>query len=128
MKSILIVEDDPLSLEILTDFLSHHGYRIHSATTGPDGVAVFREQGPDLMLVDVQLPHMNGFEVCMAVKQTPEGKATPLLLMSAVYTETEHVRRYQDAGMQAEGYVKKPFELKVLLAQIRSLISQSQSQ
>ncbi len=122
MKSILVIEDDPLSLEILSDFLSHHGYQIRSAISGPEGLDSFGAERPDLMLVDVQIPHKNGFEVCMEVKQTAAGRDLPVLLMSAVYTESEHVKRYEQQGMQADGYVKKPFALKALLDQIRGLI------
>lgn len=124
MKTILVVEDDPLSLLILTDFLSAHGYTVRSASTGPDGLERFHEQTPDMMLVDVQLPRKNGFEVCIEVRQSPAGEALPVLLMSAVYTGEEYVRRYSDQGMRADGYVTKPFELDALLATVRGLIGE----
>jgi DNA-binding response OmpR family regulator len=125
VKTILVVEDDALNLQILTDFLSAHGYQIRGATSGPEGVDAFRAERPDLMLVDVQLPRKNGFEVCFEVKQSPQGQDLPVLLMSAVYTDAEHARRYAERGLHADGYVTKPFELAALLDKVRGLIGEA---
>jgi len=121
VKKILVVEDDPVNLQILSDFLAAHGYHIAGAVTGPDGVESFHRERPDLMLIDVQLPRKNGFEVCSEVKQSREGAATRVLLMSAVYTDREHTERYASPGL-ADGYLLKPFDLVELLARIRGLI------
>ncbi len=125
MKTILVVEDDALSLQILSDFLSAHGYQIRGAMTGPEGLDQFRLEKPDLALIDIQLPRKNGFEVCFEIKQSPEGQSTPVLLMSAVYTDTAHARRYAERGLSADGYVTKPFELFDLLARVRGLIGEA---
>lgn len=124
MKKILVVEDDPVNLQILSDFLAAHGYDICAAETGPDGVASFYREHPDLMLIDVQLPRKNGFEVCSEVKQSPEGAGTRVLLMSAVYTGREHVARSSAPGL-ADGYLLKPFDLAELLSRVRGLIGTS---
>ena len=121
MKKIVIVEDDPVNLQILSDFLGAHGYETRGAVTGPDGVDTFRRERPDLMLIDVQLPRKNGFEVCSEVRRMPEGAATKVLLMSAVYTEAEHVDRSAQPGL-ADGYLRKPFDLAELLGTVRGLI------
>ncbi|MCA9679606.1 MAG: response regulator transcription factor [Kofleriaceae bacterium] len=121
MKKILVVEDDPVNLQILSDFLSAHGYQTTAAVTGPDGVDSFRRERPDLLLVDVQLPRKNGFEVCSEVRATPEGAHTPVLLMSAVYTDREHSERNAGPG-KADGYLLKPFDLAELLLRVRGLI------
>lgn len=125
MKTILVVEDDPLNLQILTDFLAAHGYRIRGAQTGPEGVESFRAARPDLMLIDIQLPRKNGFEVCFEVRQEDAGRDLPVLLMSAVYTDTEHALRYSEQGLRADGYVTKPFELSALLEKVRGLIGEA---
>lgn len=125
MKTILVVEDDPLNLQILSDFLSAHGYETLGATTGPEGVESFKREQPDLMLVDVQLPRKNGFEVAFEVKATEQGSKTPVLLMSAVYTDTEHARPYTEQGLKADGYITKPFELNQLLATVQGLIGEA---
>jgi len=122
VKKILVVEDDPLNAQILADYLEANGYQPTIASNGVEGVERFHSDHPDLMLVDVQLPRKNGFEVCFEVKRSPEGETTPVLLMSAVYTNAEHARPYTERGLRAEGYLVKPFELRELLAHVRQLI------
>ena len=121
LKKILVVEDDPVNLQILSDFLSAHGYQTCHAVTGPEGVDSFHREHPDLMLVDVQLPRKNGFEVCSEIKQSEIGAQTRVLLMSAVYTGREHSDRYAQPGL-ADGYLLKPFDLAELLSRVRGLI------
>lgn len=125
MKTILVVEDDPLNLEILSDFLSHHGYRIRGATDGPEGIEQFRAEKPDLMLVDVQLPRKNGFEVCLEIKQSDEGRDTPVLIMSAVYGSPEYLESYEARGLVLDGFLTKPFQFASLLDQVRGLIGEA---
>ena len=120
MKRILVVEDDPVNLQILSDFLGANGYQIDGATSGPDGLARFEKSEPDLVLLDVQLPRQNGFEVCSAIKRT--GRTTPVVLMSAVYTDGDHVERMTARGIRADAYLEKPFDLARLLDQVRRLV------
>jgi DNA-binding response OmpR family regulator len=121
MKKILVVEDDPVNLQILTDFLAASGYDMRGASNGADGIRSFWAERPDLMLVDVQLPRKNGFEVCFEIKRTPEGANVPVLLMSAVYTPKDELDRHAAPSL-ASGYLTKPFDLAQLLAQVTTLI------
>jgi len=120
MKKILVVEDDPVNLQILSDFLGANGYQIDGAASGPDGLDRFKVSPPDLVLLDVQLPRQNGFEVCGEIKRT--GSPTPVVLMSAVYTDRDHVDRMSARGIRADGYLEKPFDLTLLLDQVRRLV------
>ncbi len=122
MKKILIVEDDPVNVLVLYDFLSAKGYHATVARNGRDGLIRFHEDSPDLMIIDVQLPLKSGFEVCFEVKRTPKGKTMPILLISAVYTDIEHAETYATDGLQAQGYLIKPFELTTLLDHVYRLI------
>jgi DNA-binding response OmpR family regulator len=124
MKSILIVEDDPLNAKLLTNLLEAHGYRTRLAKTGTEGVDAFGEETPDLMLIDVQLPRKNGFEVCFEVKRSDAGKSMPVLLMSAVYTDREHATRYSEE-LSADGYLMKPFDMNVLMERVHELIGRA---
>ena len=121
-KKILVVEDDPISVLVLYDFLSERGYRTYVARNGPDGIAKFLEEQPDLMLIDVQLPLRSGFEVCFEVRRTPHGQSMPVLMMSAVYLDLEHAERYTTDGLGAQGYLAKPFEFDDLLHEVYRLI------
>ena len=119
MKKILVVEDDPVNQMILTDFLAANGYTTIAASSGPDGIASFDREAPDLCLIDVQLPRKNGFEVVREIKT--RSATTPILLMSAVYSDRDQSQRV----IVADGYLTKPFDLVQLLAQVRQLIGEA---
>jgi DNA-binding response OmpR family regulator len=122
LKTILVVEDDPINGLVLLDYLEAHGYRVLLSKTGPDGVAAFAKDQPDLVLVDVLLPRKNGFEVCFDIKRTDRGRTTPVLLMSAIYKDVAHAEGYAKTDLGAQGFLVKPFELAELLARVHSLI------
>jgi CheY-like chemotaxis protein len=124
VKKILVVEDDPVNQMILVDFLAANGYQTVAAASGPEGIERFERDTPDLMLVDVQLPRKNGFEVVREIKSRPTGKTTPMLLMSAVYTDRDQTSRLEKLGSLADGYLSKPFDLVQLLAQVRQLLGE----
>jgi DNA-binding response OmpR family regulator len=125
VKKILVVEDDPVNQQILSDFLAANGYEIIAASTGPEGIERFETGAPDLLLVDVQLPRKNGFELVREIKSRPTGKSTPILLMSAVYTDRDQSDRTVQLGALADGYLSKPFDLVVLLTTVRELLGQA---
>jgi DNA-binding response OmpR family regulator len=124
-KTILVVEDDPVNGLVLLDFLEAHGYRVLLSKTGPDGVAAFELDHPDMVLVDVLLPRKNGFEVCFDIKRTEHGRDTPVLLMSAIYKDVAHAEQHARANVGAAGFLVKPFELGDLLARVRTLIGEA---
>lgn len=121
MKKILVIEDDPVNILVLYDFLSSRGYRTTLARNGIDGIERFHQDEPDLILIDVQLPRKNGFEVCFEIRRTPKGSDVPILLMSAVYTDLQHAEQHA-TGLQAQGYLVKPFELPTLLDHVYRLV------
>lgn len=123
MKKILVVEDDPVNQMILMDFLAANGYETIAANTGPEGIEQFDKTSPDLCLVDVQLPRKNGFELVREMKS--RGTNTPVMLMSAVYTDSDQSTRTVQLGVGADGYLTKPFDLVHLLAQVRQLLGET---
>ncbi|MBC7977263.1 MAG: response regulator [Myxococcales bacterium] len=125
MKKILVVEDDPVNQMILADFLAANGYLTITASTGPEGIERFETDAPDLLLVDIQLPRKNGFELLRDIKGRPEGRSTPILLMSAVYNDHDQSSRTVQLGTLADGYLSKPFDLVQLLAQVRHLLGET---
>ncbi|HVK83292.1 MAG TPA: response regulator [Kofleriaceae bacterium] len=121
-KKILVVEDDPVNQMILSDFLAANGYQTIAAGSGPEGIERFERERPDLLLVDVQLPRKNGFELVREIKGRPEGKTIPIVLMSAVYTHEDQSNRTIQLGTLADGYLSKPFDLVELLTTVRELL------
>jgi DNA-binding response OmpR family regulator len=120
-KKILVVADDPVNGLVLLDYLQAHGYRSMLSRNGPDGVAAFEKEQPDLVILDVLLPRKNGFEVCFAIRRAPGGADTPVLFMSAVYNDA-HAEKYARDDLRAQGYLVKPFELGDLLARVKALV------
>jgi CheY-like chemotaxis protein len=125
VKKILVVEDDPVNQMILADFLAANGYLTVAASSGPEGIERFDRDAPDLLLVDVQLPRKNGFELVREIKSRPTGKSIPILLMSAVYNDRDQSSRTIQLGTLADGYLTKPFDLVELLATVRRLLGET---
>ena len=124
VKKILVVEDDPVNQMILSDFLTANGYLTVAASSGPEGIERFERDAPDLLLVDVQLPRKNGFELCREIKSREPGKSTPIVLMSAVYSDRDQSNRTIQLGTLADGYLSKPFDLVQLLTTVRQLLGE----
>ncbi|MBS1580665.1 MAG: response regulator transcription factor [Bacteroidetes bacterium] len=113
---ILVVEDEPKVAAFLKQGLEESGYEVLSAYDGPMGRRLALQEAPDLVMLDVVMPGMNGTEVCRAIRQG--GGAMPILMLTALGTTEDKVTGL-DAG--ADDYLVKPFEFKELLARIRSL-------
>ena len=129
MHTILIVEDDPVSAEVLSTYLEAHGYETRTARTGPEALQMYKNSAElvrdsiNLMLVDVQLPYRNGFEVTHEIRKMPEGRDVPVVLMSAVYTSAERGKAYAAKGLRAQDFLVKPFDLDTMLTRVRELLS-----
>ena len=115
MKTILVVEDDPVNAHVLREFLGAYGYRTLVAPDGPKGVALFARERPDLMIIDVLLPHKNGYDVFDEVRATEDGKRTPVFMMSAIFDDIADVHSGRPAGERAQAYFTKPFDLHTLI-------------
>lgn len=116
MASILLVDDDPSLTEVVGEFLSGHGYTISTCTDGVQAVAAVRAAPPDLVVLDLTMPGMDGLTVCRTVRPFYGGK---ILMLTALIDDIDEV-----AGLEtgADDYVRKPVKPRVLLARIRSLL------
>jgi DNA-binding response OmpR family regulator len=113
-QTILVVEDDRNLAETLLYNLREEGYGAEVARTGIEAIAVARSQLPDLVLLDVMLPELDGFEVCRAVRAS---SSVPIIMLTA---RDDEVDRVLGLEMGADDYVVKPFSLRELLARIRA--------
>ena len=117
--SVLIVEDDPNIRELLQMYLEKDGYAVTLAADGGQGLEKFRAIQPDLVLLDVMMPVMDGWAVCKAIRQE---SSTPVIMFTAK-GETDDKVTGLKAG--ADDYVTKPFEMKELLARIEAVLRRS---
>ena len=122
-KRILIVEDEKNIVDILSFNLSKEGYETLEAYDGEAGLQLALEQNPDLILLDLMLPKMNGFDVCRSLRR--ENRSTPVIMLTAREEETDKVLGL-DAG--ADDYVAKPFGMMELLSRIRAVLRRASSQ
>ncbi len=113
-KKILVVEDEYALNESLRDFLTGEGYETHGVYDGAAALAAFATIEPDLVLLDVMIPNINGIEVCAKIRET---SGVPIIMLTAL-TDQEDVIRGLEAG--ADDYVKKPFEPAEFLARVKA--------
>jgi len=122
MSRILIIEDDRAILRGLKDNLEYESYEVLTATEGEQGYRLIQEHHPDLIILDLMIPKMDGYELCRKVRS--EGMATPILMLTA---RSEEVDRVQGLDLGADDYVTKPFSVPELLARIRAILRRVQS-
>ena len=121
MPTILIVEDDDTVREALSAGLESEGYEVILSDNGLDGLKQAKEEGPDLILLDLMLPEMDGLSVCRALRRDSD---VPIIMLTARGTEMDKI-----VGLEtgADDYVVKPFSLGELLARIRSLLRRTRN-
>ncbi|MBS7219026.1 MAG: response regulator transcription factor [Oscillospiraceae bacterium] len=116
-KTILIVEDEQNIVDILSFNLSREGYDTLEAYDGKTGLQLALEQNPDLILLDLMLPEMNGFDVCRKLREA--GSAVPILMLTAREEETDKVLGLE---LGADDYITKPFAMRELMARVKANI------
>jgi two-component system OmpR family response regulator len=114
---LLVVEDDPNIVELLSASLRFAGFEVRTATSGSSGVIAFKEQRPDLVVLDVMLPDLDGFEVIRQMRA--DGVRTPVVFLTARDATEDKVRGLTLGG---DDYVTKPFSLEELTARIRAVL------
>ena len=119
-KRILIVEDEKNIVDILTFNLNREGYETLEAYDGAAGLQLALEQNPDLILLDLMLPKMNGFDVCRNLRK--ENRSTPVIMLTAREEETDKVLGLE---LGADDYITKPFSMRELLARVKANIRRS---
>jgi DNA-binding response OmpR family regulator len=122
MSLVLIVEDDPSILRGLKDSLQKKQYTVIAASDGESGYALALEKKPDLIILDLMLPNMNGLEICQKLRE--ENFAKPILMLTARGEESDRVLGL-DLG--ADDYMTKPFSIRELLARVRALLRRTQN-
>ena len=121
MEKILIIDDDIQLSELISEFLSSFSYEIHSKNTPEEGLNFLKEDGADLVVLDIMLPGMDGFQVLRKIR---ESSTIPVIMLTARGEVTDRI-----VGLElgADDYLSKPFEPRELLARIQSILRRSQS-
>ncbi len=122
MEKILIIEDEESILMALTDDLALEGYEVASARDGLKGLSMAKEKAHDLIILDIMLPKVDGFEVCKQLRQA--GVGTPILMLTAKSQEIDKVLGLE---LGADDYVTKPFSPRELLARVKAILRRVKS-
>lgn len=118
-EQILVVEDEAHIQELLRFYLEGEGFVVSAASTGAEAVEALRAPAPDLVILDVMLPHTDGFEILQRIRAAEEWGPVPVLMLTAKSGEDNVVAAFE-AG--ADDYVTKPFQLESLLARVKRLL------
>ncbi len=123
-QKILVVEDNELNLKLFCDLLRAHGYEAQAVRDGREALASARAFAPELVVMDIQMPHISGLELIEQMKADAELRATPIMAVTA-YAARGDEERIRDAG--AEGYVSKPISVMKFVEAVQALLAAAPS-
>ncbi len=112
---ILVVDDEPDLLLLLQEHLTQEGFGVLTASAGMQAISMARAEQPDLILLDVMMPGVSGFDVCNILQDFPETREIPVIFLTAI---TETKRKVMGLNLGADDYVTKPFDLRELTARV----------
>jgi len=116
---ILVVDDTPANVDLLQGLLTRDGYVVQTAVNGEDALAAVARDAPDLILLDVMMPKIDGFEVCRRLKQDPGTRLTPIVLLTSLQEREDKI---QGINAGADDFLTKPVNAQELRARVRSLV------
>jgi len=120
MDKILIIEDDPTIIDALEDTFRFHDFEVLTAANGKDGLTAFNRQQPDLIILDIMLPGLDGFDICKKIKK--QDPLMPIIILTAKGGESDKLLGFE---LGADDYVTKPFSVKELLARVKAVLKRS---
>jgi DNA-binding response OmpR family regulator len=125
MTRVLVVEDDRDIAELVERYLQKAGFSIELLSSGREALKAIAERTPDLLILDLMLPHVDGLEICRVVRSDPRTAAIPIIMLTARADESERI-----VGLEigADDYVAKPFSPNELVARVRALLRRTQRQ
>ncbi|MEW5895562.1 MAG: response regulator [Candidatus Omnitrophota bacterium] len=118
--SILVIDDNPTDLKLISSLLANNGYDVSSAQEAPAGIELAMQMRPDLIILDVMMPIINGYNICRLIKDQAEYSGIPIVLLTSRSNEEDH-RIGREAG--ADAYISKPFDSEGLLCTIKDLLN-----
>jgi len=120
-KKILIADDEPNIVVSLEFLMKQKGYLVRTAVNGEEALSAVREFGPDLILLDVMMPRMSGYDVCQKIRENPAWSAIRIVMLSA---KGRDIEVNKGIAVGADAYVTKPFSTKDLIAKVQELLGE----
>jgi twitching motility two-component system response regulator PilH len=119
MSTVLVVEDSPVQREMITNLLRENGLQVTQAGNGAEALEQVEISPPDLVVLDIVMPILNGYEVCRRIKSNPQTQNLPVVMCS---TKNEEFDRYWGMRQGADAYVSKPFQPSELVGTVKRLL------
>ncbi|MCX7641411.1 MAG: response regulator [Elusimicrobiales bacterium] len=120
MKKIVIVEDSKQTVDILSEILRREGYEVEVAYDGIEGYRIIKKIKPDLILLDLLLPKISGFDICLKVSQDEQMRKTPIIILSTLATDKETFKKLKTHNIIK--FMKKPYNIDDLLEEIKKIL------
>ena len=120
IKTVLLVDDTPKNLEVLTDLLSENGYKVGTAINGMMALKYLEQYIPDIILLDIKMPEMDGFELCRQIKANKRTYSIPIIFISALDDIEDKTAAFRAGGVD---YVTKPFQIEEVLARVKTHVT-----
>ncbi len=122
MKEILVIDDDPQNREVVRIRLERAGHRVIEAENGMDGLRLAGEHKPSLIILDVMMPRMDGWQVCRQLRQDRETRDIPVIMLTARTQQIEELRGWESG---ADEYLTKPFDHQRLLQSVEQMLNRT---
>ena len=119
MKKLLVIDDDSMVVKLIKDLTTAAGYSVASANNGQDGLELASHQKPDVILLDIMMPEMDGYKVAHQLKASPLTAGIPIIMLTAVCFD---MNKQLALNMGVADYVTKPFDIKELLAKVERCV------
>jgi len=119
MKKILVVDDEEDLLDLVKRILTRGGFEVITALDGNEGLAKVYSEAPDLMILDINMPVMNGWEVCRKIREDPLYKHLPIIMLTVRKSKTDQLRGFNLGG---DEYITKPFSPTELIARVKTVL------
>ncbi len=120
MSKLLIIEDDPIIVEGLNTAFAYHGFTVLNAGDSREGLELFLREKPHLVILDIMLPGLDGFEICKKIRARDQ--RTPIIMLTAKSQESDKLLGFE---LGADDYVTKPFSAKELIARVKAVLKRS---
>jgi CheY-like chemotaxis protein len=122
MKKVLVIEDTEDNMELISFILEQNGYQIIKAETGMEGVAMTLDERPDFIILDIQLPDIDGYEVLQRIRSSESNGSIPIIAMTS-FAMTGDKERLLAAG--CNGYIEKPIDPRLVISQIKNVLGET---
>ena len=121
-KKILVIEDDPISLRLVRYTLEYEGYQVVTATNGLEGIRKAKKDKPDLLILDIMLPGIDGFEICYRLRSEPQTAHLLILVLSA---KAQEIDKATGLKVGADEYLTKPADPSIIASRVASLLART---